>query len=78
MAFPRLALEKNTYPSRRNLLKLGLMVGTIALTAVPQVLMAQTSISIKKLTFNADDIGILNRVVSHSAYGQPPVARAKP
>lgn len=60
MAFPRLALEKNTYPSRRILLKLGMMVGTIALTGVPQVLMAQTSISIKRLTFNADDIGILN------------------
>ena len=60
MAFPRLALEKNTYPSRRNFLKLGLMAGAIALIGVPQVLMAQTSISIKKLTFNADDIGILN------------------
>ena len=60
MAFPRLALEK-IYPSRRNLLKLGLIgLGTIALTAVPQVLIAQTTISIKKLTFNTDDMGILN------------------
>lgn len=59
MAFPRLSFGKNTAPSRRNFLTLGAIgLGTMILTGVPQVLMATTTT--KKLTFNADDIGILN------------------
>ena len=45
--------------SRRHALKWGLFgIGTAVLTGIPKALMAQTSS--KSLTFNADDIGILN------------------
>ena len=47
--------------SRRNLLKWGLVsLGTLALTTVPTVVTAQPRSRIRTLTFNADDIGILN------------------
>jgi hypothetical protein len=47
--------------SRRSLLKWGLCgLGAFALTTLPRRLTAQTSNGIKTLTFNADDIGILN------------------
>lgn len=47
--------------SRRNLLKWGLVsLGTLALTTVPTVVTAQPRSKIKTLTFNANDIGILN------------------
>jgi len=47
--------------SRRTALKWGLCgLGTAAIAALPKALTAQPSNSIKTLTFNADDIGILN------------------
>lgn len=47
--------------SRRRLLKWGLVgLGTAALTTLPERLVAQTSGTIKTLTFDADDVGILN------------------
>ncbi|MBA2749335.1 MAG: ferritin-like domain-containing protein [Tatlockia sp.] len=47
--------------SRRNLLKWGLVsLGTLALTTVPTVVTAQLRSNVKTLTFDADDIGILN------------------
>ncbi len=47
--------------SRRNLLKWGLVsLGTLALTTVPTVVTAQPRSNVKTLTFDADDIGILN------------------
>jgi hypothetical protein len=47
--------------SRRSLLKWGLCgLGAFALTTLPRRLTAQTSNGFKTLTFNADDIGILN------------------
>lgn len=47
--------------SRRGLLKLGLYsLGAVALTTLPKQLAAHTSNGVKTLTFNADDIGILN------------------
>lgn len=47
--------------SRRSLLKWGVFgLGAFALTTLPKQLTAQTSNGIKTLTFNADDIGILN------------------
>lgn len=47
--------------TRRTLLKWGLCgLGTMALTTLPRRLTAQTDNGIKTLTFDADDIGILN------------------
>lgn len=53
---------KRSVASRRTLLKWGLCgLGVAALTTVPQKLItAQTERRIKTLTFNANDIGILN------------------
>ena len=53
---------KKLSPSRRNLLKWGLFgVGTAALTALPSRINALVPNQfVKTLTFNADDIGILN------------------
>jgi rubrerythrin len=54
-------MEKNLSTSRRNILKWSLFsMGTAALTTLPSKLTAQANYSIKTLTFNADDIGILN------------------
>jgi rubrerythrin len=54
-------MKINLSASRRSLLKWGLFsIGTAALTTIPSKLTAQASYSIKTLTFNADDIGILN------------------
>jgi len=53
--------ETGFYASRRTLLKWGVLsLGTVALTALPKALTAQPSNGIKTLTFNADDVGILN------------------
>lgn len=61
MAFPGTSLERNVSSSRRTLLKWGFIsLGTVLLTGVPKALMAQSSRNAKTLTFNADDIGILN------------------
>jgi hypothetical protein len=61
MPFPSISLERNVSPSRRTLLKWGFVgLGTVMLTGVPKALMAQSSRNAKKLTFDADDIGILN------------------
>ena len=50
-----------TFSSRRKLLKMGLCgFGALALTTIPKALTAQPSRTTKTLTFNADDIGILN------------------
>lgn len=47
--------------SRRTLMKWGLVsAGAALLTGVPKALMAQTAGSLKTLTFNANDVGILN------------------
>ena len=47
--------------SRRTLLKWGLLgLGTAALTTLPRPILARSSRSIKPLTFDANDIGILN------------------
>lgn len=47
--------------SRRKLLKWGLCgLGAAALTTVPTALLAQTPERARALTFNADDVGILN------------------
>lgn len=49
------------FASRRKLLKYGFLgLGAVALTAVPKTVMAQTRRRVTTLTFNADDIGILN------------------
>ncbi|HEY9880165.1 MAG TPA: ferritin-like domain-containing protein [Leptolyngbyaceae cyanobacterium] len=48
-------------PSRRKLLKWGACgLGAAALAVIPKTGLAQTARSVKTLTFNADDIGILN------------------
>ena len=61
MTFPNLFLSRSTSPSRRTLLKWAVVgVGTAMLTTVPNALMAQNMGNMKMLTFNADDIGILN------------------
>ncbi len=61
MTFPGLSLGRSVPPSRRTLLKWGLLsLGTAMLTGVPKALMAQTMGRMKTLTFNANDIGILN------------------
>lgn len=61
MAFPGSFLGRSVPPSRRTLLKWGLVtLGTAALTGVPKALMAQTGSGMKALTFNANDFGILN------------------
>jgi Ferritin-like domain len=61
MVFPNVFLEGKASPSRRTLLKWGLVsLGTAVLTGMPKTLIAQASRSAKKLTFNADDLGILN------------------
>lgn len=53
--------RKASSASRRQLLKWGLYgLGAAALTALPKVVTAQTTGSVRTLTFNADDIGILN------------------
>lgn len=53
MAFPSLSLERNASPSRRTLLRWGLVgLGTVMLTGVPKALMAQSSRNAKTLTFN--------------------------
>lgn len=60
MAFLNSSSRRDNFSSRRKLIKLGLFgIGTLVLTGVPSVLMASTS-RVKKLTFNANDIGILN------------------
>jgi hypothetical protein len=52
-------MEQKLSTSRRNLLKWGIFgIGTAALTTLPSKV--QANFSIKTLTFNADDIGILN------------------
>ncbi len=59
MTFPDSGLGITATPSRRSLMKWGLVgLGAAILTGVPQALMAQGSM--KMLTFNANDIGILN------------------
>ncbi|MCY7333749.1 MAG: ferritin-like domain-containing protein [Pseudanabaena sp. CAN_BIN31] len=59
MIFPDSGLRITATPSRRSLIKWGLVgLGAAILTGVPQALMAQGSV--KMLTFNANDIGILN------------------
>ena len=61
MTFPDLLLKTNTSTSRRSVMKWGLVgLGTAMLAGVPQALMAQNMGSMKMLTFNANDIGILN------------------
>lgn len=61
MASPIELLGRSAAPSRRTLLKWGLVsFGTAMLTGVPKALLAQTSGSMKTLTFSADDVGILN------------------
>lgn len=61
MAFPSLFLGRGTSPSRRTLLKWGFVsLGTAMLVGAPKALLAQTGSSMKTLTFNADDFGILN------------------
>lgn len=53
--------RKEPSTSRRALLKFGLCgLGAMALTTLPKSLNAQTSNGIKTLTFDADDVGILN------------------
>jgi len=53
--------RKTSSASRRKLLKWGLLgLGAAALTAVPKTVMAQTRRGVRTLTFNANDIGILN------------------
>lgn len=53
--------KKKSAASRRTLLKWGLCgLGVAALTTLPQKLTAQTNSQPKTLTFNANDIGILN------------------
>ncbi|MBW4472457.1 MAG: ferritin-like domain-containing protein [Stenomitos rutilans HA7619-LM2] len=60
MAFP-IASPQRGAPSRRALLKWGfLSLGTAVLTTLPKTVLAQSGKSIKTLTFNADDVGILN------------------
>ncbi len=52
---------RKAFTSRRKLLKWGLCgLGAAALTSVPTALTAQTLDRARALTFNADDIGILN------------------
>ncbi|MBD2258265.1 ferritin-like domain-containing protein [Pseudanabaena sp. FACHB-2040] len=54
-------IGQTAFASRRKLLKWGLCgLGAAALTTVPKTVMAQMGRSVKTLTFNADDIGILN------------------
>lgn len=54
-------LRQVSFASRRKLLKFGLLgLGAVALTTVPKAVTAQTKRNVKTLTFNADDIGILN------------------
>lgn len=54
-------LRQVSFASRRKLLKFGLLgLGAAALTTVPKAVTAQTRRNAKTLTFNADDIGILN------------------
>lgn len=61
MSFPDLLLRTSTSHSRRSLMKWGLVgLGTAILTGVPQTLMAQDMGSMKTLTFNTNDIGVLN------------------
>lgn len=49
------------FASRRSIVKWGLCgLGTLALTTLPQTLTAQPRRRIKTLTFNPDDIGLLN------------------
>ena len=61
MAFPSISLGRNALSSRRNLIKLGLLsLGTLVLTGVPKVSLSYPASRAKQLTFNADDIGILN------------------
>lgn len=53
--------EKMTSTSRRSLIKWGIYgVGGIAIGAMPQAIYAQSSSRGKMLTFNANDLGILN------------------
>jgi hypothetical protein len=61
MTFPIAPPGNRYFASRRRLLKWSLVgLGTTLLTSIPNSLMAQTSRSLKPLTFNADDLGILN------------------
>lgn len=54
-------LSPRASTSRRNLLKWGLCgLGAAALTSIPKVLTAQPSNGAKTLTFDANDVGILN------------------
>lgn len=60
MALPSAPLGETPSPSRRTLLKWGLLgLGTTVLTTLPTTVFARNN-AIKTLTFNADDIGILN------------------
>ncbi len=53
--------RNESFTSRRSLIKLGIYgLGAIAVAAMPGVLKAQTINRGKTLTFNANDIGILN------------------
>ncbi len=59
MTFPDLLSRKSASTSRRSLMKWGLVsLGAAILTGVPQALMAKDGM--KMLTFDANDIGILN------------------
>ncbi len=61
MAFPSTFSGKNAFSSRRNLMKLGLIsLGSLIVIGIPKVSLSQPSNRVKQLTFNADDIGILN------------------
>lgn len=61
MTSPMPLSGKGAFASRRKLLQWGLCgFGAAVLTTVPKRLMAQPNRSIKTLTFNADDVGILN------------------
>lgn len=61
MAFPVGFSGRNAPSSRRTLLKWGFVsLGTAMLAGVPKALMAQTGGRMKALTFNANDVGILN------------------
>lgn len=61
MTFPNTPFGEILPPSRRTLLKMGLVgLGTAVLTGLVGTNFAQSTDAIKTLTFTADDIGILN------------------
>ncbi|MGV0023526.1 ferritin-like domain-containing protein [Phormidesmis priestleyi] len=61
MAFPSVSSGESPTPSRRTLLKWGLLgLSTTVLTTLPTTVFARSNNAIKTLTFNANDVGILN------------------